>query len=223
METIKHQKDELTGLLTRRYFDEQLAAYFEKAAAVQRPFTLAFLDLDKFLRSNEKYGHSAGDELLQSISSLIRSGVPDESIVARYGGDEFAVLFPNLEREQALLHLETLRKKTVEMIFDLASHRGISGITISAGLATYPVDGITQNELVRKADQALYRAKEFGGNSVKLSYEEHMVPKTTHYTQTQLERLTKLAETEGVGGAVLLREALDNLLLKYRVTAIENR
>jgi diguanylate cyclase (GGDEF)-like protein len=179
--------------------------------------------LDKFFQSNEKYGHTAGDELLQSISSLIRSGVPDESIVARYGGDEFAVLFPNLEREQALLHLETLRSKTVEMKFDLASHRGISGVTVSAGLATYPVDGITQNELIRKADQALYRAKELGGNSVKLSYEERMVPKTTHYTQTQLERLTKLAETEGVGEAVLLREALDNLLLKYRVTAIENR
>ena len=223
METKKYQNDELTGLVTRRNFDEQLAAYFENPAAVQRPFTLAFLDLDKFLLCNEKYGHSAGDELLQGISSMIRTGVPDESVVARYGGDEFAVLFPNLEREGALLHLETLRKKTVAMKFDLASHHAISGITISAGLATYPVDGNTQSELVRKADQALYRSKELGGNSVKLSYEERMVPKTTHYTQTQLERLTKLAETEGVGEAVLLREALDNLLLKYRVTAIENR
>ncbi len=109
------------------------------------------------------------------------------------------------------------------MEIDLASQQGVSGITISAGLATYPVDGVTQSELVRRADQALYRAKELGGNCVKLSYEERLVPKTTHYTQTQLERLTKLAETEGVGEAVLLREALDNLLLKFRVTAIEYR
>jgi diguanylate cyclase (GGDEF)-like protein len=223
MESNKYQKDELTGLFTRRNFDEQFASHFEKAAAAQRSFTLAFLDLDKFLKINEKYGHSAGDELLQSISSLICSVVPDESIVARYGGDEFAVLFPDIEREQALLLLETLRNNTVAMKFDLPSVGGISAVTISAGLATYPVDGNTQNELVRKADQALYRAKEFGGNSVRLSYAERMVPKTTHYTQTQLERLTKLAETEEVGEAVLLREALDMLLLKYRVTAIVNR
>lgn len=223
MESKKYQIDDLTGLLTRRNFDVQLAAYYDKAVAVQRPFTLAFLDLDRFLRCNEKYGHSTGDEILQEISSLICSGVPDESIVARYGGDEFAVLFPNLEREGSLLHLETIRKKTAAMEFDLASQQGVSGITISAGLATYPVDGVTQSELVRRADQALYRAKELGGNCVKLSYEERLVPKTTHYTQTQLERLTKLAETEGVGEAVLLREALDNLLLKFRVTAIEYR
>lgn len=223
MESNKYQQDVLTGLLTRRNFDEQFAAHFENSVIAQRAFTLAFLDLDKFFRINEKYGHSAGDELLQGISSLIRSVVPDGSIIARYGGDEFVVLFPDIEREQALLLLETLRNNTVAMKFDMPSSGGISGVTISAGLATYPVDGNTLNELVRKADQALYRAKELGGNKVKLSYEERMVPKTTHYTQTQLERLTKLAETEEVGEAVLLREALDMLLLKYRVTAIVNR
>lgn len=93
-------------------------------------------------------------------------------------------------------------------------------ITLSAGIASYPVDGRSEAELLRKADQAMYRAKEMGGNQVRLAYEERMVPKTSHYTQTQLERLSRLSEKEGVGEAVLLREALDNLLLKYRVTDI---
>jgi hypothetical protein len=75
--------------------------------------------------------------------------------------------------------------------------------------------------LLRKADQALYRVKDTGRNKIRLAYEERMVPKTTHYTQTQLERLSKLASERGVGEADLLREALDNLLTKYGVNDIE--
>jgi predicted signal transduction protein with EAL and GGDEF domain len=76
-------------------------------------------------------------------------------------------------------------------------------------------------ELLRKADQALYRSKQMGRNQVRLAYEERMLPKTSHYTQTPLERLSRLAEREGVGEVVLLREALDNLLMKYNVTRFD--
>jgi len=77
-------------------------------------------------------------------------------------------------------------------------------------------DAQDENELLRKADQALYKAKATGRNKIVLSYEEKMSPKTSHYTLTQLERLSELAKEQGVGEAVLLREALDNLLIKYK-------
>jgi PleD family two-component response regulator len=89
-------------------------------------------------------------------------------------------------------------------------------LTISGGIAAFPIDAQDENELLRKADQALYKAKNSGRNKVVLSYEEKMAPKTSHYTLTQLERLSELAKEQGVGEAVLLREALDNLLIKYK-------
>jgi predicted signal transduction protein with EAL and GGDEF domain len=95
-------------------------------------------------------------------------------------------------------------------------------VTISGGIAAFPLDGRTDNEMVRKADQALYRAKATGRNKICLAQEERMVTKTTHYPQTQLERLAQLAQKEGLGEAVLLREALDDLLLKYGVSAVES-
>jgi predicted signal transduction protein with EAL and GGDEF domain len=94
-------------------------------------------------------------------------------------------------------------------------------VTLSVGMASFPIDARTDTELLRKADQALYRSKQMGRNQVRLAYEERMLPKTSHYTQTQLERLSRLAEHKGVGEAVLLREALDNLLLKYTVTRFD--
>ena len=97
----------------------------------------------------------------------------------------------------------------------------IQGIFISSGVASFPMDGRTENELFRKADHALYRAKAGGRNQIRLAYEERMVPKTTHYTQTQLERLSKLAEERGVNEADLLREAMDDFLTKYGVNDIE--
>ena len=98
----------------------------------------------------------------------------------------------------------------------------IREITISAGVAAFSVDGRSMSELLRKADQALYRAKVGGRNKARLAYEEKMVPKTSHFPQTQLERLTKLASEHGVGESELLREALDDLLVKYGVNDIES-
>ena len=97
-----------------------------------------------------------------------------------------------------------------------------TNVTITGGIASYPIDGTQENEILRKADQALYRAKITGRNTIRLAYEEKMAPKTSHYTLTQLERLSNLAHKEGVGEAVLLREALDDLLIKYEVTRIES-
>ena len=90
-----------------------------------------------------------------------------------------------------------------------------SPVTLSAGIAAFPEDGNTYSEIVRKADGAMYRGKLVGHNRVCLAREEKMITKTSHYTADQLKRLTKVSKAEGVGEAVLLREALDTLLRKY--------
>ena len=118
---------------------------------------------------------------------------------------------PNVEKEQAFLELERARSA-----FEELEHpsRGPHP-TISIGVATYPDDAATHQEVARKADDALFRAKTAGRNRVALAREEKKVPKTSHYTQGQLDRLSALASKEGVGEAELIREALDGLLKKY--------
>jgi predicted signal transduction protein with EAL and GGDEF domain len=140
----------------------------------------------------------------------------------RYGGDEFLLLFPNTVREQAFLTLEQIRAAVaVHEAYGKGDIVVDQPITVSGGIASYPVDANTESELKRKADQALYRAKDVGRNTIRLAYEEKMAPKTSHYTLTQLERLSRLAEEQGIGEAVILREALDDLLIKYGVDPIE--
>ena len=95
-------------------------------------------------------------------------------------------------------------------------------VGVTGGIAAYPIYGNTENEILRKADQALYRAKKAGRNRIRLAYEEKMAPKTSHFSLTQLERLSNLAKEEGVGEAVQLREALDDLLFKYGTNDIES-
>lgn len=222
--------DPLTHFLRRTAFDDFFKSALAESMKSNNSFSLAFLDIDHFLAVNENFGHSGGDLVLETVSEKIRqvtgaeaTAAPAEPVAGRYGGDEFVIYFPNLEREGALLLMERLRAE-IEAFSNYQNDDNSfeTQITISCGIASYPVDGNTANELLRKADQALYKAKKTGRNRIKLAYEERMVPKTAHFTMTQLERLSQLAEEQGVGEAVLLREALDDLLSKYGVTKIEN-
>jgi diguanylate cyclase (GGDEF)-like protein len=211
--------DPLTGLLNRNAFDEEFKIQMQAAAEGNLPVSLAFLDIDNFLQINQTFGHIGGDQVLKSISAILRDQAGEHAITVRYGGDEFALIFPNTEREQAFLTMERIRAQ-VEAQERFGEVR--TRITITSGIAAYPIDGSTESEILRKADQALYRAKKTGRNSIRLAYEEKMAPKTSHFTLTQLERLSSLAKEEGVGEAVLLREALDDLLLKYGTNDIES-
>jgi diguanylate cyclase (GGDEF)-like protein len=179
------------------------------------------IDIDKFSIINNQYGHIAGDQVLVAVAKAIQAHACREALVGRYGGDEFVIVYPGMEREQAFLNLEQIRQEISQQQLAIQDGNSIQGIPISGGVASFPMDGRTENELWRKADQALYRAKVSGRNQIRLAYEERMVPKTTHYTQTQLERLSKLAEERGVNEADLLREAMDDFLTKYGVNDIE--
>lgn len=216
--------DELTGLLNRKTFMEEFRESLAKAKVDQHesPLSLALLDIDMFLRINEQYGHTTGDKMLATIAGVIRKHAGKDSLVGRYGGDEFIIVFYGEEREQAFLKMEQIRQELSREELTATDGKKVQGIYISGGVASFPMDGRTENELFRKADHALYRAKTSGRRQIRLSYEERMVPKTTHYTQTQMERLSKLAEARGVNEADLLREAMDDFLTKYGVNDIES-
>jgi diguanylate cyclase (GGDEF)-like protein len=218
------QHDELTGYYTRKAFQE----YFHQLLSIVEPdqspqgFALALLDIDHFLQVNERFGHVAGDIVIKSIGDSIHQTAPEDAFLSRYGGDEFAIIYPHLEREQAFLALEEARVIVEKLSIPLPNNQVVSGLSISGGIASYPIDGRAEAELMRKADQALYRAKYGGRNRIRLAYEERMVPKTSHFPVTQLERLTRLSNQRSMGEAELLREALDDLLSKYNIDEIEN-
>jgi diguanylate cyclase (GGDEF)-like protein len=209
--------DLLTGLLKREAFDEGLHAAFLAAGQNGTPLALAFFDVDRFLQANETYGQQGGDAILTTIAETTRQIIGARGQLSRYGGDEFTCFFENTEREQAFLVMERVRA-AVEALgqFSNGETQIEAKVTITGGVAAYPIDGSDENELFRKADGALYRAKMTGRNKFVLAVEERMIPKTAHFTQTQLERLSELAGEQGVSEAVLLREALDDLLVKYK-------
>jgi diguanylate cyclase (GGDEF)-like protein len=209
--------DPLTGLLRREAFDEALHATFFKASQANAPLALAFFDIDHFLNINDTYGMVGGDAVLKTIADTAGQIIGARGELSRYGGDEFACLFENTEREQAFLAMEGVRA-AVEALdqFSNGDTTIEAKVTITGGVAAYPIDASDENELFRKADGALYRAKNTGRNKFVLAVEERLIPKTAHFTQTQLERLTELAQEQGVSEAVLLREALDDLLVKYK-------
>lgn len=219
---MTNSMDALTGLLNRRSFNALFDEALEKYRASEAPLSLAFVDIDHFMQINETYGHPAGDAVLAAVAATLRQGAGEGAAVCRYGGDEFAILFPQTERELAFLLLEKMRAAMAEQPIPTGNGEElIRGISISAGIACVPIDGRLKSEIFRKADQALYRAKATGRAKVRLAFEERMVPKTSHYTQTQLERLSKLSAERQAGEAELLREALDDLIAKYGVNEIE--
>lgn len=217
------QIDDLTKLLSRKAFLEKFleSLRLAKASQQEEPLSMALIDIDHFKSINDKHGHVTGDHVLVGVAKVIQSYAGAQALVGRYGGDEFVAFFPGEEREQVFLRLEKIRQEVGQQEVGVEGGEPIKDIHISGGVASFPVDGRTENELFRKADHALYRAKASGRNQIRLAFEERMVPKTTHYTQIQLERLSKLAEDREVSEADLLREAMDDFLTKYGVNDIE--
>jgi len=194
-------------------FEEDLNAVLNSdAEANGETVAIALLDCDRFDHINKDFGGDEGDRVLIEAGKYIRDSLPEGAKVYRIGGDEFAILFRGtLEREEIFLLLNDLKNA-----YAVTTPDGVRQ-TITVGMATAFEDANRCAELVRKADGALFRAKVSGGNRVSMAKEEKMVPKTSHFTQDQLQRLAKLAKREGVGEAILLREGLDLLLKKYDI------
>ena len=171
---------------------------------------IALVDLDEFDHINKDFSREEGDRVIIAAGRYIQEHLPAEASIFRIGGDEFGLIFRGtMEREEIFLFLNDLKNS-----YAVQTPDGVRQ-TITIGLATAFEDASRTPELIRKADSAIFRAKVAGGNRVALAKEEKMVPKTSHYTQDQLQRLSRVAKQEGVGEAILLREALDMLLKKY--------
>ncbi len=177
---------------------------------------MALFDMDLFGKLNEANGREGGDAVIAWFAETLAGAVGAKGEVLRYGGDAFAIIFSGVEKEDAFLLSESARRAVEGEHIVYSGDQAVKfSLTASAGLASFPDDGSTAVEVVRKANEALYRAKAGGRNRVCLAREERMVTKTSHYTQGQLAGLARLAKRMGVGEAVLLREGLDDVLRKY--------
>ncbi len=169
-ETLRSQsiRDPLTGLYNRRYLDETFEREIRRAERHRRPVTVLMLDVDHFKRFNDTHGHEAGDRVLMSLGRLLQEHFRREDIVCRYGGEEFAVLMPDAAHADGLKRAESLREAASRLKLE---HQGrpLGGLTISVGVSTFPEQGADMAQLIRLADQALYRAKQDGRNRVQSS------------------------------------------------------
>jgi diguanylate cyclase (GGDEF)-like protein len=151
--------DPLTGLGNHRHFHERLQRELLNAEEQARPLTLCLVDIDDFKRINDRFGHPSGDRVLSQIATRLRQG----GEAFRLGGDEFALLLADHDESTALTAAESIVERISTVDFD-----HIGQVTVSAGLATFPVQGHGRDELIRLADSAMYWAKEHGKNRVRL-------------------------------------------------------
>lgn len=196
---------------------DEIVTAIEAAVATDAVVTALQIDIDRFLEFTESAGRDAGDALLAAVSALLRKRAKEESwTFLRVGGDEFSLLVRGVGLEQAFLRAERLRVDLAEALDAFAT--GDARCTASIGVASIPRDAKSPDELLRKADLALYSAKDQGGDAVGLTPGDEMVLKSSYYAVSQLARLKALAERLGQKEAPLLREALDDLLRKYKRT-----
>lgn len=157
--------DDHTGLYNARHLYRTLESEVARSARYGRPFSLVFLDLDRFKGVNDRHGHQAGSLVLKEVGELLRGALRSADVPIRYGGDEFVLLLPEADRAQALGVAERIRGEIEEARF--LRGRGLSvSITASFGVATFPEDGATPEALLGAADSAMYRVKEHARNGV---------------------------------------------------------
>ncbi|MCX7917678.1 MAG: sensor domain-containing diguanylate cyclase [bacterium] len=158
--------DGLTQLYNRRHFEKLFSEILSKCQANYTPLSVAMGDVDFFKFYNDKNGHPAGDNVLRTIGEILKRNVKGSDIVARYGGEEFIIIFPETSKENALKICEKLRKAVKEFKFPYEENQPNGDLTISFGVASYPEDGSTTSEIIKKADNALYKAKAEGKDRV---------------------------------------------------------
>ncbi len=156
--------DGLTGLKTHRFFMEALDGEWRRSTRAGHTFSVIMMDLDGFKQVNDRHGHLEGDKVLTAVAHLLNDRARQSNVVARYGGDEFAILMPETRTDQAEILAERLRAN-IESDGYLAVH----GVTASFGIATFPVHGPTQEDILHVADSGMYLAKHQEGNRVRVA------------------------------------------------------
>jgi len=168
-ETLKMQSihDHLTGLFNRRYMRDTLEFEVRRAKRHNSTLGLIMVDVDYFKKFNDTYGHETGDIVLRELGSFLRNNIRKEDIACRYGGEEFILILPNTSLENSHTRAEDLREK-IEKEFTINHLKKIHRITVSLGVAVFPIHGHTIEETLNAADTALYLAKTRGRNRVEV-------------------------------------------------------
>lgn len=161
------RKDGLTGIFNRQYFQERLEVEFSNAKRENYPLSLAIFDIDHFKKFNDTFGHMFGDKVLISIVETVSSTLRKNDIIARFGGEEFIILFPRTSLHEAYDKVEALRARISQHM--IKDNLITASITASFGVSSYDECALTESDLVKTADDALYVAKEEGRNCVRMS------------------------------------------------------
>lgn len=158
--------DALTGLYNRRYMESHLATLVEQAAARGKPLTALVLDIDYFKSINDSHGHDAGDDVLREFAVRVRKSIRGIDLACRYGGEEFVIVMPETDMAVATIVAERLRRRIASESFPISKGTRAIDVTISIGIATLDTADDNAASILKRADQALYRAKRDGRNRV---------------------------------------------------------
>ncbi len=168
-ERVKNEatKDPLTNLFNRKAFDDALSLAIKAAQQTQSNLSLLMIDIDHFKKINDSFGHLIGDEVLKVVAAIIKKNTKTNDITARYGGEEFAVILPSTDINQAILFAETVRQRlNAQEIKRKSTMDNIGKISVSIGVTKFNANTDSIDSFIRRADNALYEAKQAGRNKV---------------------------------------------------------
>lgn len=160
--------DGLTELYNHRFFQQLLETEISRAKRYEKRLSLIMFDIDNFKILNDTEGHIKGDVVLKSVAKILQDASREYDVLARYGGDEFAFIAPETDTRNALSIANRVKEEVESKGFFQDKSKKKNILTISAGIAGYPEEADTREELIAKADKALYRAKDMGKNSIYL-------------------------------------------------------
>ena len=166
--------DDLTGLYNARHFESVVDREIAASIRYSFPVSIVFFDLDHFKAVNDTYGHLVGSRVLSEVGALLKRSIRAADAAARFGGDEFVILLPNTSKLQALSMVKNLRAKLNSKVFH-GDQGQVIHITASFGIATFPDDSTVKIELMRLADEAMYKVKEAGRDAISLSDEHECI------------------------------------------------
>ena len=167
--------DPLTGLHNARFFDPYLDAELAVVKRELRPLGIVMIDIDHFKAFNDNHGHPAGDEALRTFARAVLGLLRESDVIARYGGEEFVVAVHNADLAATAHVAEKIRQAIEGLVVDIGPGR-FGRITVSCGVASTATHGTERQTLLRTADRALYRAKEYGRNRVEMGEDPEAAP-----------------------------------------------
>jgi diguanylate cyclase (GGDEF)-like protein len=158
--------DVLTGLYNRRFLEDYARKIFAIAERREQPAGVIMLDLDNFKSFNDLYGHEVGDRILRQFAKTVTSAMRETNLAARYGGEEFVIVLPDTSTKSCALVAERIRQAVSSMVVPSNTDKPLPQLTVSVGVASFPTNGQTLDEVIQASDKALYESKRLGRNRV---------------------------------------------------------